>query len=397
MKHLFYSLLILTVGCQSKSDKGNAQKEKASEKSTVNNTVDKDMSTSFSYPFSEKPQVFRLKKNKPTEIKTKKGVKIRIEASSLVHADGSPVTGEVELRVSEVFSKKDFVLQNCQTVSDGRLLVSGGSVNVQAYEGGKELQLKKGSTYGIEVPVQSDRPMELFEGTRDELGNMNWKPLGKKLEVAKQTPEPGKQEPKEISKSGEVVDSSSPRDRKYFLSSNNFWEMTDDEFKSYTHLSPDDASEDDFNTVTRQEGRREMRKQKRQARKNRQKETLYYRPVEVGYLGWLNVDAFTSASSIADGYSIQFPEGAPGTFGTYLIFKDVNSTISALTKTNPGQSVVKLNNQLPVGERVRAIVYIRKNEQIWHYKVDTVITKDLVLKPTFIKAPMSDFERAVTP
>jgi hypothetical protein len=322
-------------------------------------------------------------------------VKIKIDATALVHSDGSPVTGDVELRVSEVFSKNDFVLNNCQTVSDGRLLVSGGSVNVEAFEGDKELQLKQGNNYQMEVPVQTKQPMELFEGTRDEMGNMNWKPIGQNLEVAEKVQEPVVQneEPEETTEEADTTQVT--RERKFLDIDGGVFSMSAEDFKSYSGLSLGEP-EDDYNTITKKESRKEARRQKRLNRKMARQEKLYYKPVEIGRMGWINIDAFIKDGRVTEGYKILFKKGSPGIFGTYLIFNTLNSTIASLNKTNVGEQEVWMSNQLPVGQRVKMIVYTRKEDEVWHYKLDTVITKDLVIEPVFTKAKMADFQRVVT-
>jgi hypothetical protein len=395
MKHLLFYIILFSVGCHCGSDRSNVlQNQAENNNNTVNTSEEK--AVPFDYPFSEKPQVFKLKKNKPTHVQTKKGVKINIDASSLVHADGSPVTGDVELRVSEVFSKKDFVTNNCQTVSDGKLLVSGGSVNVQAYEGGKELQLKQGNNYKMEVPVQTKQPMELFEGTRDVMGNMNWKPIGKKLEIAEKPQEPIAQNEEPDGNSEEVDTTQVTRERKFLDIRGGLFPMSADEFKSYSGFSLGEEPEDDYNTISKKELRKEARKQKRMKRKIAKQEKLYYKPVEIGTLGWVNIDAFIKDGRVTDGYKIHFKKGSPGVFGTYLIFNTLNSTIAALNKTNVGEEEVLMNNQLPVGERVKIIIYTKKEDEVWHYKLDTLVTKDMVIEPVFTKAKMADFQRVVT-
>jgi hypothetical protein len=393
MKHVLVIIFLLSVGCHCGSDKRKAfQKTSGNDENTVN-TSDENAEP-FDYPFSEKPQVFKLKKNKTTRVRTQKGVKINIDASSLVHEDGSPVTGDVELRVSEVFSKRDFVLNNCQTVSDGRLLVSGGSVNVQAYEGGKQLRLKQGNSYQMEVPVQTMQPMELFQGSRDDMGNMNWKPIGKKLELAQKQEEPIVQK-EDLQQSNNDDDTTQvSRERKFLDIEGGVFPISAEEFKSYSGLSLGEP-EDDYNTITKKESRKEKRKQKRQNRKLAKQDKLYYKPVEIGRMGWINIDAFIKDGRVTDGYKLHFKNGSPGVFGTYLIFNTLNSTIAAFNKTNVGQEEVRIDNQLPVGERVKIIVYTRKEDEVWHYKLDTVVTKDLVIEPVFTKAKMADFQRVV--
>jgi hypothetical protein len=392
MKNLIYCILLLSVGCHCGSKKKSLYHNQIQKQ--TNENVSENVS-SFTYPFSEHPQIFRLKKNKPTQIVTQKGVKIKISASSLEHEDGTPVKGKVVLRVAEVFDKKDFVLQNCQTVSDGRLLISGGSLNIQAFEGNRELQLKKDKSYQIEVPVQTAQAMDLFEGTRDELGNMNWKPIGQKLEIAKNVTDPVVQKNQQEKSTEEPDDTQVTRERKLLNVQEDVGiSISAEDFKSYAGITIG-GNGYDFNTITPKESRKEARKQKRINRKKEKEVKLYYKPVEVGRLGWINIDAFIKEGRVTDGFKLRFSKGAPGMFGTYLIFNNLNSTIASIKKCESGRGEVWMRNQLPVGERVKIIIYTRRDDEIWHYKADTIITKDLVIEPIFTKAKLADFEKVV--
>ena len=384
MKALFLFLPILIASCQC----GNKKKPETV-RHTQSESIPQNQSFGFKYPFYVKPQIFKLKKKGTIQITTRKGVKIKIDASSLTHLDGSPVTGTPELRVSEVFDKQDFVLQNCQTVSDGQLLVSGGSVNVEAFEGDRELTLKSGSSYQMELPVLSNSKMELFTGARDELGNMNWKPIGKPLEPAQEN----------ISKAEEPVvantdiDTSTQTngDRSFYDIRKGSADITAEQFKSFTGVSFGEP-EDDFNTITK----KEIRKEKRRLRRAEKALKLYYKPVEIAKLGWINVDLFLKNRKIVKGYGIRFADGSPGTFGTYIIFKDINSMVSSVKNSVAGEQDVHITGELPEGERVKMVIYKRKEDEIWHYKLDTVITEDLIIEPRFSKAGLSDFQRIVT-
>lgn len=261
-------------------------------------------------------------------------------------------------------------------------------MNVQAFEGGKELQLKQGNNYQIEVPVQTKQPMELFAGTRDEMGNMNWKPIGQKLEVAENKEEPFVQNENFQEDNNDVDTPQSTIERK-LMNPRRAGNMSAEEFLSYTGLALGET-DDDYNTINNTESSEDQKNQK-----NRKKEKLYYKPVELGNLGWINIDAYIKDRNVADGFKIRFQKDLPDMFGTYVIFNNLNSSISSLNKISGEGAEVYLRNQLPIGEPVKMIIYTRKEDEIWHYKLDTVITKDLVIEPVFTKSKMADFQREV--
>ncbi|MBK7138658.1 MAG: hypothetical protein IPH74_06395 [Bacteroidetes bacterium] len=116
----------------------------------------------------------------------KKGTIIKFEANSLLHQNGTPVTGNVTIELKEVFTKADMVKSNIPTVSNGRILVSQGEFYINAYQNGESLKIKPGKSVDISVPnfTNAGNTM-LFRGEFfpiDSMGNptdssINWTPF----------------------------------------------------------------------------------------------------------------------------------------------------------------------------------------------------------------------------
>lgn len=105
------------------------------------------------------------------------GTEVLIPADAFVHEDGSPVVGDVEVLFREVVNKPGMILNNLPTNSNGRMLVSGGVINLEAVSDGKKLKLAAGKTVLVNFPMGHVEGMELFKGRYDAAGKLNWLPI----------------------------------------------------------------------------------------------------------------------------------------------------------------------------------------------------------------------------
>lgn len=110
-----------------------------------------------------------------------KGTRLIFEPGAFVHADGTPVVGNVTVSLVEALTVGDMVKLNKQTVGDDngtlRLLVSGGAINVYAEQGGNEVQVTPGGLIARIPTDVADPAMTLFSGREDAQGNMIWDPI----------------------------------------------------------------------------------------------------------------------------------------------------------------------------------------------------------------------------
>jgi hypothetical protein len=115
--------------------------------------------------------------HRPLVVIGEEGTELLIPADAFLYPDGSPVTKDVEILVTEVANKSELILSNLPTVSDGRMLVSGGVIKIEAIADGKQLHLAPGKSVLVNFPGGYIPDMQLFKGEYNASGEMNWVPM----------------------------------------------------------------------------------------------------------------------------------------------------------------------------------------------------------------------------
>lgn len=72
---------------------------------------------------------------------TSKGTKINFPANAFKKANGQIVTGNVTVKVKDMYQAADMLLANRPTEAGGQMLISYGEMTVKANQGADELQL----------------------------------------------------------------------------------------------------------------------------------------------------------------------------------------------------------------------------------------------------------------
>jgi len=128
-------------------------------------------------------QVWKIKPGQEQTVTAAKGTLVIVPANAFVFEDGSVPTGEVDLMLQEAYDPSDFVLHNLTTLSEGRILQTGGMVRINAQSGGKELRLADGASLTVSLPTGGnfDPSMELFYAQQVGTGSVDWKPAGQKF------------------------------------------------------------------------------------------------------------------------------------------------------------------------------------------------------------------------
>jgi hypothetical protein len=92
------------------------------------------------------------------EIVGAKGFRIVFPELAFVDAEGNPVLGEVEIKLTEYTENSDFAAANLTTMTtDGQLLETGGMINLEAFSGEEKVQLQAGKNIEIVVPNLKDQ------------------------------------------------------------------------------------------------------------------------------------------------------------------------------------------------------------------------------------------------
>jgi hypothetical protein len=119
-------------------------------------------------------QKFTLEPGRIVTIKAAKGTQLTINPADLVTIDGKIVTGAVNVVLKEYPGKLDMLKANSQTVSNGRLLVSGGSYYIEMSSNNIPLKLREGKAMQAYFPGMKQQGMEIFYGSKSDNGTMSW-------------------------------------------------------------------------------------------------------------------------------------------------------------------------------------------------------------------------------
>lgn len=106
------------------------------------------------------------------------GTKFRIPPSTFVDQAGNVVTGNVSIKIIEIYDRGSMVLANMPTMGknsqgENALLISGGEYYFEATQNGSKLSVNQ----SIDVWMPTDNPsqeMDLFVATTNDQGNSVW-------------------------------------------------------------------------------------------------------------------------------------------------------------------------------------------------------------------------------
>ena len=135
----------------------------------------------FDEHVADATQTFTITANAFQQVNGAHGTRVYVQPNAFLYANGSVVTGSVQIQLVEVLTIGDMIWMNKQTVGrDGgqyRLLRSGGEVRLSATQAGQELRVVNGSVR-IRIPdATPDNNMRAFSGSEDQAGNMLWDPV----------------------------------------------------------------------------------------------------------------------------------------------------------------------------------------------------------------------------
>jgi len=387
-----------------------------------------DIKTRHNQYITSVTQKFIVAKNRIGVIQGKKGLRITINPAVLEKEDGIAVDGPVQVNIVELTSSEELFAANAATMSNGRLLASGGSYFIGMTCNGEKLKIKTGNSLEVEFPKFKDGEMELFYGSRDEENNMNWIRTGLPL-TAENTPaeetlftDSSRYSNVDIVPAFRFVNGNEPRiyrttqeqvyyyDKKVTIkelvdtinrhTAKIYLDTVDAWPRAIARLSPGSKIDSNFlyrtygppkqfiiklcRNLAAEDTKTEKQKEDRQrALDNWKPQTLagqlqkYYSSSKITTLGWINCDRFYGPSNI------EMQLELPGTFVKstihyFLIYKSFNGLMSG-TIRGDSTAQYKLCG-LPGGEAVKLVAFIKHGDKIYQCQKDFAASKNAVLQ-----------------
>ena len=372
-------------------------------------------------------QKFTASPKKNSIITASKGLKIIVDPSVLEKEDGSKVDGKISVSIIELTNSNDLFRSNAATVSNGRLLASGGSYFIGMECNGKKLRIKNGKTMQINFPILTDKEMELFYGERNDDNNMNWKRVGtnlipeqdeqvlisdksmldndfpvkpvflmNELKLYKTLNEEVYYYNKKMT-IREIVDTINRYSKKVFIDTVYTWPKELANLPKETRLDTNfllsvygppkqfylktyKAQQHEKERLAKQEAIKDSMLAKWQPQSLSGQIQKYYQPSSLTALGWINCDRFYKFREQTDveadlpvtlnNSNIQF----------FLLFKSMNGLMNLNTEITDSKK--RIFRSLPIGESVTLIGFTKNNGQIFHCREEFVILKN---KPVLLK------------
>jgi hypothetical protein len=358
-------------------------------------------------------QKFTVAAKKISVITAAKGLRVTINPSALVLEDGSPVNGKINVNIIELTNSNDLFRSNAATVSNGRLLASGGSYYIGMENNGQQVKIKNGQTLQVDFPVLSNNEMELFYGERDGMGSMNWQKAGKELtqefeKISFNTK--GDDEPvlvKPMFKSKYHL-FNTLNAKVFFMDKMMTLKEMEKEFRKrgidkiidtvYYNWYGDDAVV--YSYIAKMDGFRHGRQYRlispdelcrekdsldnafavyNQAVEERSKNDFttqmktYYAPAGIGNLGWINCDRFYKSKDNID-VELDIPITLNySQIEYFVIFKSFNGLLNKKVQFTEETKVVLEN--LPIGESVTLVAFAKNKGIIYQAKENFIIGK----------------------
>lgn len=283
-------------------------------------------------------QKFRINTRIESHIRGKQGTLVYIPRGVFEAEDGSEMTEEVEVVVTEFYSRSDMILGNLNSMSANGLLESGGMLNIQAYSGDKKLRLKEGRKLEVYLPTEKvEEGMELFMAnspSNTELVSDIWE-----MDTTWRLPDPSRR-----SYAKELWYVNKKENRKWldFIQNPNL-----------LYITGDTVWQNKVPVIIEREAAIPRPRAIPSVFRAQSKPDFYL--FNVARLGWINCDRFRRDARPKTNLFVKSDKNRPMIIR--LIFKDMNALMSGSSMVNEYMSF----RNLPVGQQV-IVVAIAKGE-----------------------------------
>ena len=122
------------------------------------------------------PQKFVIDNKQATEITGSLGTRLSFMPNSFVGSDGNEVNDPVTIELKECYKPDAMLCENLLTATDGNFSASKGMIFINAYAGGKALQLKEGEKVHVQFPFEAEghNGYLLYHGDENADGLIVW-------------------------------------------------------------------------------------------------------------------------------------------------------------------------------------------------------------------------------
>ncbi|MEO7523108.1 MAG: hypothetical protein ABIT58_03395, partial [Ferruginibacter sp.] len=318
--------------------------------------------------------------------------------------DIKPIEGIIKLSIIELTNVHDLFKCNAATVSDGKLLASGGSYFIGMENGGVKLSIKNGKQIQASFPCLKKDDMELFYGQRNESSDMNWKVANvsfrqqyetmgfSELDIREKTTNPLEliAQPRIYKSLDEAVYYYNKRmtvqnlvgilnknEPRVYLQTISYWPKnlpTDRELDTNYLVQLYGPRKQYLLKSCKQEEQLKAAVEKWQPKTIAGQIQKNYAPTALTSLGWINCDRFYKNNQRVE-TEVELPYAFSKIHVEYFIlFKSFNGLISG--KADLEKMVKFTLADMPSGEEITLIAFTKKNGIIYQAKHDFVIADD---------------------
>lgn len=347
-------------------------------------------------------QHFEVKAGRKKMLVTKGGLKILVEPSKLVSLTGNTVSDDIHVEVMELYKPTDFMNANAATVSNGKLLVSGGSFHIRMSSAGEELKIRDGNVLSMDFPRKSGEEMQIFYGRREDNTGMNWIPTSIFLMPVKEdinfssgfgnTWFPNRLDTStgylfrdmnahlyfrnRVWSLKEYLDTMNANGVKLVVNRISFWprdlptdRVLDTNYLTYLYgprfqytVTSDRRHDSLMQELAKRKTEDSLARISEDKGNLAQKLGAYYETTGISQLGWINIDRFYKESSPCEP-EFEFPIAVKDSrLHYFLLFRKINSMMNGVAAIDG--LVAKLGS-LPKGQTVSLLGFAAKNGKIY--------------------------------
>lgn len=285
----------------------------------------------------------------------KSGIRFTVNPSDLITEGGQDISDSFKVELKELINQYQMALANAQTISNNRLLVSGGAYFIEITAQGQKLKLKPEKKIKITLPGLSQEGMSLFSGYRDSLERLFW--IQEKVNL-KEVKDVRAEELAELQNELAML-------RKRRLRNDSIPALYKEKMVQSRIIR--------LKSMIQEDG--------------------LYPEIEFGNLEWINCDRFLESDNLTN-LTIYFsPTEKIKTANIYLIFKDINSVLQNYYINSNGKEPSITFHNVPLDAKVKLIAYTLKDNKIFACSSKMTIKDNQAISIALNETNETDFKR----